>query len=310
MNRSDTDRPLTGILCMLGFCVLAPLMDACAKATPAEIPAAEIVLGRFGIQVLALVPVAIAMGHSLRCTSQEALSHLLRALALLSATVLFFTAVREMPIANAIAIFFVEPFILTLLSAVILKESIGPRRIIACIIGFGGALLIIRPSFSELGLVALFPLGTAFFFALYMVLTRMMSGKGHPVVMQAQTAIAATLVLLPVLLLADGSGISYLDPVMPTGKAIYTLLGVGFFATVSHIFITYALKFAPAATIAPLQYLEIVSATAVGYAIFGDMPDSLTFLGIAIIVGSGLYVFAREQAQGQRIIRRRPPPAP
>jgi drug/metabolite transporter (DMT)-like permease len=86
---------------------------------------------------------------------------------------------------------------------------------------------------------------------------------------------------------------------MPHGLAVYTLLGVGVVSTVSHLFISLALKFAPAATIAPLQYLEIVAATSLGYFVFSDIPDALTFIGIAIIVGAGLYVFARERRAEQ-----------
>lgn len=289
------DRTLTGILCMVAFCVIAPVMDAFAKATPPEIPLIQILFARFSIQIVLLIPLAVAMRAAHRPSLRETLLHLLRGLALLIATGFFFAAVRQMPIASAIAIFFVEPFILTLMGGLILGEEVGWRRIMACVVGFGGALLVIQPSFESLGPVALFPLGTAFFFALYMVLTRTLSVRGHPVTLQAYTATAATLVLLPVLVLADGTGHALLDPVWPQGFAVVTLLGVGLVATVSHIFISFALKFAPATVIAPLQYLEIVAATAVGYLAFGDFPNALTWLGIAIIVASGLYVFARER---------------
>ena len=98
-----------------------------------------------------------------------------------------------------------------------------------------------------------------------------------------------------------GTGHAALDPAMPHGLAIVTLLGVGIVSTVSHLFISLALRFAPAATIAPLQYLEIVAATALGYFIFSDIPDALTVLGIFIIVGAGLYVFARERKADQQL---------
>jgi drug/metabolite transporter (DMT)-like permease len=217
----------------------------------------------------------------------------------MAATGLFFAAVREMPLANAIAIFFVEPFILTLLGALFLGEAVGLRRIMACTVGFGGALLVIQPSFSELGFVALYPLGTALCFALYMVMTRSMAQRLSPITLQAYTAIAASAIILPLLFAFDGTGNTALDPAMPHGLAVYTLLGVGVVSTISHLFISLALKFAPAATIAPLQYLEIVAATSLGYFVFSDIPDALTFLGIAIIVSAGLYVFARERRAEQ-----------
>lgn len=140
-----------------------------------------------------------------------------------------------------------------------------------------------------------------------MILTRMMSQKLHPVTTQLHTAVAASILIFPVLWFYDGSGIKALDPVWPEGLAIWTLLGVGVMATISHISITFALRHAQAATIAPLQYLEIVSATAVGYLVFNELPNTLTWVGIGIIVGSGLYVFARERARNQKLNRPTPP---
>lgn len=284
-----------GILFMLGFCAVAPVMDGLAKLTPAEVPVAQIVAARFIFQVLALYPMLLLSGAALGMHWRDMGQHMLRALALLLATLCFFNAIRFMPIADAIAIFFVEPFILTLMGAVFLKEPIGWRRMAASVVGFGGALLVIRPSFADLGLVAALPLGTAFLFAIYMLLTRAMSQRVAPLTLQAHTALAASLILLPLLILFQGRGIPALDPVWPSPTAVWTLLGVGVFATISHILLTFSLRFAPAGTIAPLQYFEIIGATAVGYAFFGDFPTGLTWLGIAIIVGSGLYIFWRER---------------
>lgn len=293
------DRTTLGIAFMVAFALVAPIMDAFAKATPDYIPVMEILGFRFGIQVLLLLPVALVLGIAHRPRAPEIGLHLVRGFLIMAATGLFFAAVREMPLANAIAIFFVEPFILTLLGALFLGEAVGLRRIMACTVGFGGALLVIQPSFSELGFVALYPLGTALCFALYMVMTRSMAQRLSPITLQAYTAIAASALILPMLFAFNGTGNTALDPAMPHGLAVYTLLGVGVVSTVSHLFISLALKFAPAATIAPLQYLEIVAATSLGYFGFSDIPDALTFLGITIIVGAGLYVFARERRAEQ-----------
>ncbi len=299
------DRTLIGILCMIAFALIAPVMDAFAKATPGYIPVMQILAFRFGIQFLLLAPLVAVLRLWHRPSMAECGLHLARAALIVVATGLFFSALRFMPIANAIAIFFVEPFILTLLGGLILREEVGPRRIIACAIGFAGAVLVIRPSFQELGVVALFPLGTALCFACYMIMTRQMARRIHPFALQGYTAFAAGLIILPLLAVFDGSGSALLDPAMPDGTALWLLLGVGVVSTVSHLFISFALRFAPAATVAPLQYLEIVSATVVGYFVFGDFPDGLTWVGIAIIVGSGLYVFMRERTLGKIV-----PPGP
>lgn len=305
-DRSTTDRTTLGILFMVGFAAIAPIMDAFAKATPTEVPVTQILAARFGIQVALLIPLAALLGHMARPSGRDMLLHLARGLFLLAATGCFFTAVRYMPIANAIAIFFVEPFILTILGGVFLGEAVGWRRLTACAVGFGGALLVIRPSFSHLGWVTLLPLATAVLFAGYMLLTRTMSQRLHPLTLQAHTAFAAALIIIPPLVILDGSGLALWDPVWPRGLAVWTLLGVGVVATISHLCITYALRFAPAGTVAPLQYLEIVGATVIGYLAFGDFPQPLTWVGIAIIVASGIYVFARERALGRTTDR--PPP--
>lgn len=291
---SQQNTPL-GILFMLGFCAIAPVMDAFAKATPHEVPVTQILAFRFGIQVVLLYPLALALGHAVSVTPRAALFHAARALALLLATYCFFTAVRFMPIADAIAIFFVAPFLVTLLGAAFLKEPIGWRRSAASAVGFLGSLLVIRPSFADLGPVALLPLGTALMFAIYMLLTRAMSQQSHPLLVQAHTALAASLMVIPPLVLLDGSGLALFDPVIPRGLAVWTLLGVGIVATVSHVCLTYALRLAPAGTVASLQYFEIVGATVVGYIAFADFPTPLTFAGIAIIVASGLYILRRER---------------
>ena len=218
---------------------------------------------------------------------------------ILLATALFFTALRFMSIADAIAIFFVEPFILTLLGAAFLGERIGWRRLVACVTGFLGALLVIRPGFAAFGMVALFPLGTAVCFSLYMIVTRHTARSLHPVALQAWTALAAAVLILPVLVGFQDSGIFPLDPIMPEGRYWAYLIGVGFGSTISHLMVSGALRFAPTATVAPLQYLEIISATLLGYLIFSDLPNATSVFGVAVIISSGLFVIWRERRRSQ-----------
>ncbi len=281
---------------MVAFSAIAPIMDAFAKATPDYIPVMQILSFRFGIQAALLLPLALCLRLMHWPSRRECLLHLTRAMLIVIATGLFFSAIRYMPIANALAIFFVEPFILTLLGGLLLGEDVGWRRISASIVGFAGAVLVIQPSFQDLGVVALFPLGTAFSFAFYMIMTRRMARQMHPFALQSYTALAAVIIIIPLLIAFNGSGSALLDPAIPYGIAIWTLLGVGVISTVSHIFISYSLRLAPASTVAPMQYLEIVAATALGYWVFGDFPNALTWVGISIIIASGLYVIARERS--------------
>jgi drug/metabolite transporter (DMT)-like permease len=301
----NPDRPILGVLLMIGFAIIAPGMDTLAKLASETIPVGQIVAFRFGVQALVLIPVAALIGALAWPPARDMWLHFARAALILLATAAFFTALTVMPIADAIAIFFVEPFILTLFGALFLGESIGWRRILACAIGFGGALLVIRPSFSDFGIIALLPLVTAVAFALYMILTRSMARRLHPVALQAWTAVAASVLILPGLVLGQAGAAPMLDPVWPEGRYWLFLAGVGLTASLTHLMVSGALRFAPAATVAPLQYLEIVGATALGFAVFGDLPDSQTFAGIAVIVGSGLFVVLRE-----RQVSRMPAPVP
>jgi len=289
-----TDRILPGVGLMLAFCVLAPLLDVSSKLAAATIPVGQITGARFVLQGILMLPVALFMAVPLRLDARMTGLILLRAVFLILSTYTFVAGIAVMPVADALAIAFVEPFILLILGSFLFGDHIGPRRIAACGVGFGGALLVIQPSLAAFGTIALYPLGTAFFFAFYMLITRHMSQSMHPVAMQLHTSLAGSAICLPVLWLLNGSGIASLDSVQPEGLSWLWLFGVGFWAALSHICMTYALKFAPTSTLAPLHYLEIVAAVALGYLVFNDFPNAMTWAGIVVIVSSGLYIIHRE----------------
>ena len=302
MTPLGADRILPGIALMLAFCALAPLLDVAAKLAAQTVPVGQITAARFVVQGALMVPVALVLRTGWRLPPRMAGLVALRAAFLIVSTYCFVAALTVMPVADALAIAFVEPFILLVLGRVLFGDEVGPRRIAACATGFGGALLVIQPSLAAFGAVALYPLGTAFAFAAYMLVTRAMAGGLHPVAMQVHTSAAGAAMAVPVVWIAQGSGIAAPDPVLPQGWAWAWLFGVGLWAAVSHLCMTYALTFAPASTLAPLHYLEIVAAVALGWTVFGDWPGSATWAGIAVIVGSGLYVVHRER----RAARRRP----
>ncbi|SNX72710.1 EamA domain-containing membrane protein RarD [Cereibacter ovatus] len=302
------DRILPGVALMIAFCILAPLLDVCAKLASATLPVGQITGARFLVQAVLMLPVVLVLRPDWRMSPRMAGLVAIRALFLILSTYSFVAAITVMPIADALAIAFVEPFILLILGRILFGDEVGPRRIGASLVGFGGALMVIQPSLAAFGLVALWPLGTAFFFAFYMLVTRQMSRGMHPVTMQLHTALAGVLMMLPVLLMAEALAIPTLDPVMPSGVAWLWLFGVGFWASASHICMTYALKFAPSATLAPLHYLEIVAAVGLGFAVFGDFPNPMTWAGIATIVASGLYIIHRERISA-RAARTSPAPA-
>ncbi len=295
MDAPSTDKVLTGVVLMLGFCLTAPLLDVAAKLASSSVPVGQITAARFGVQCALMAPFIGIMRLSLQVAHKQWLPLISRALLLLFATFCFITAIRVMPLADALAIVFIAPFIVLLFGKFYLGEDVGPRRIGACFVGFVGVLFVIQPSFAAFGAVALIPLGTAVAFAFYILVTRGLSRQMHPVVMQFHTGLIASLFCTPVILLAQGSGFELLDPVWPEGIAWLWLFGAGFFATLSHMMMTYALSLAPSATLAPLQYFELPVATLFGYLVFQDFPNSLSLMGIAIIIGAGLYMIHRER---------------
>jgi len=280
---------------MMGFVITGPFIDLFAKLATAAIPVAQIAAARFLVQGAIVAPIAFLMGRLHVPERKEVGLHLLRGALILLSTACITGAVKFMPIADAIAIFFVEPLILTLLGGLLLGEMIGWRRITACIIGFIGALLVIQPSFAAFGWPSLLPLGTAVFFAFYLLLTRTMSRKMEPLALQTYTSAAALVVAVPILTFFNGSGIEFLDPVTPTGWPLIWLLLGGLSAAIAHLFLTYAFRFAPVTLLGPLHYLEIVVATILGFLVFGDFFNGLAALGVLIIIGSGLYLIWRER---------------
>jgi hypothetical protein len=159
LNPVIADRPLLGILLMLGFCALAPLGDSVAKILGGAIPLLQLVLVRFAMQAALLIPLIAAQGGTLAMTPRVLRLTALRTVLHILGVGAMFTALRYLPLADAIAIAFVMPFIMLLLGWLVLGEEVGPRRLAACAVGFAGTLMVIQPSFAAVGPLALLPVG-------------------------------------------------------------------------------------------------------------------------------------------------------
>ncbi len=273
--------------------LLLPGIDAVAKYLSGSISAGQATWARFFFQVVLLAPVVIWRGELV--WDRTLWAHAARGALIAIATLLFFTALKVMPLADAIAIFFVQPFVVTLLAAAILGEAFGWRRMIAILVGFLGALMIIKPSYEIFGLTALLPIGTAISFALYVILTRWLIRTASPLSMQLLAGVFGLITTTAALGLGSVLGIADLKPSWPTITQWQLLALLGIIATTGHVLVVMAYSRAPVAILAPFQYLEIVSATTLGFLLFDDLPDLLTWTGIGIIASSGLYVFYRER---------------
>lgn len=283
-----TDRPLLGIALMLGFCLLAPLGDGIAKLLGGAVALSVLVTMRFAIQAAILVPLCAATGRSLRMSRRDLRLTAWRTVLHIAGIACMFTALKFLPIADAVAIAFVMPFIMLLLGKYVLGEAVGPHRLGAAVVGFLGTLLVVQPNFLAVGAAALLPMAVALIFALFMLVTRQMAKDVDPVALQAVSGLMGTLALLPLLILLP-------DTPLPAASAWPLIGALGVVGTLAHLLMTWSLRYAPAATLAPMQYLEIPFATAIGWLMFRDLPNGLATLGILITVAAGLYVIARER---------------
>ncbi|MEQ8965375.1 MAG: DMT family transporter [Azospirillaceae bacterium] len=282
-----------GMLVMTLAMLIAPGMDAIAKLLGEEQASGQVAFTRFALQTLILLPVCLIVGDSLRPRLLGL--HAARGALIGIATLCFFTAITVMPLADALAVFFVEPLILTLMSAIFLGEPIGWRRLSAVVVGFAGALVIVGPSWDVFGPAALLPLGAATALSGYLVLTRRLAAEGGLVAMQVWAGLFGALVLGVALAAGAATGIGFLTPSVPPVEALGWMAALGVLAAVSHLLIVIAFSHAPAGVLAPFHYLEILMATALGYFMFGDFPGLATWGGLVLIVGAGLYVFHRER---------------
>jgi len=300
----DSDRPYLGILLMLAFCVLAPLGDAIAKLLGATLSIGALVAVRFGAQAVTLLPLALALRLPMPRGAAVLWLIALRTVLHVLGIALMFTALRHLPLADALAIVFVMPFMMLLAGWLLLDEDVGPHRLGACAAGFAGTLMVIQPNFMESGWPALLPLGVAVAFVGFMLVTRKIAKVVDPIAMQGVSGLMAIAVLAPLALALPGWPALSFDGLGTSSPGLLALMAL--IGTVAHLFMTWSLRFAPSATVAPMQYMEIPFATLIGWLIFRDLPDGLAALGICVTVAAGLYIIGRERA----IARRPRPPTP
>ncbi len=297
------DRPLLGILLMVAFCFLAPMGDAIAKLLGGTIPLGQLVALRFAVQAALLLPLVILTGRTLAMSSKLLWLTLLRTVLHIVGIGAMFLSLQYLPLADALAIAFVMPFIMLLLGHFVLHEEVGSRRLGACAVGFVGTLLVIQPSFAAVGAPALLPLVVAVTFALFMLVTRQIAKAADPISLQTVSGLMASAMLIPLLFMGPRIAWDWFTPAAPTTNEWILLMVLGVLGTVAHLFMTWSLRYAPSATLAPMQYLEIPFATIIGWLVFRDFPNGLALLGICITMGAGLYIVFRERRLSRQAAR-------
>lgn len=274
-----------GILLALGAGILFVSLDAGAKYLSQTIPVTEIVWARYSFHLLLMFIALPRLGWRGVIATQKPWLQIVRGLCLLVCTSLFFIAIIHIPLPTATAIGFATPFFVAALSVPILKEQVGWRRWSAILVGFLGVLVILQPWDGPVDPAALLVVGFAMVYAVYQILTRLVRHYDSPVVSLFHTAFVGSLctsVIVPFF---------WVQP-LPWQWAM--LVGLGVCGGAGHFLFIRALSLAPASLVAPFAYLNLLWSTLYGLFLWGHIPNGYTFMGAALIVASGLYVFHRE----------------
>ena len=265
--------------------VMLPIMDGFAKYLSAELPVLQITWARYFFTVVFIFPLMLFFFKKYLVWTDKPKLQLIRGLILLTANISFFYSISVISLPKALTLAFVAPLVVTAFSPFFLGESVGYRRWTAVIIGFIGSLVVIRPGFVEINLASLAALGTGIMYGFYLIITRKLSTSDNPLLTLLLTGVVGAIIATTFMPFVW---------VSPTFNQWSIMAAIGLFACIGHLFIILSLKFADASKLAPFSYFEIVTNIIIAYYFFGDFPDSWTFLGLFIIVFSGIYISRRE----------------
>ena len=265
--------------------VMLPIMDGFAKYLSAELPVLQITWARYFFTVVFIFPLMLFFFKKYLVWTDKPKLQLIRGLILLTANISFFYSISVISLPKALTLAFVAPLVVTAFSPFFLGESVGYRRWAAVIIGFIGSLVVIRPGFLEINLASLAALGTGIMYGFYLIITRKLSTSDNPLLTLLLTGVVGAIIATTFMPFVW---------VSPTFNQWSIMAAIGLFACIGHLFIILSLKYADASKLAPFSYFEIVPNIIIAYYFFGDFPDSWTFLGLFIIVFSGIYISRRE----------------
>ena len=267
--------------------MIVPFMDAIAKYLSSSMDVLQITWSRYFFTVIFALFIMLLFDRKSLVWSKKPLLQLIRGLIFVFSTYLFFYAISEISLPKALTLAFVAPFCVTAMSPFFLNEKVGLRRWTAVSLGFIGTLIVIRPGFIEINLATLAALGNGICYGFYLIITRKLRTFDNSLLTLLFAGTVGTIVM------------SFFMPsvwINPSNSQWVMMALIGFIAALAHFLIIYSLNLADASKLAPLGYTEIITNIILSYYIFNELPDNWTYLGLFIIVLSGLYISRREIA--------------
>ena len=281
---------LRGMILVMAAATCFAFLDSTAKWLSQFYPTGQVVWTRYLVGTVFAIAVATrALGFGMFRTKRPWLQ-VARGALLVVCTALNFLALRYLPLADTLALLFTAPLMTCALSVPLLGEKVGWRRWSAIAVGFAGILLIVRPGFGEVHWAMLCSIASAFFGAIYNIVTRMVAGHDDVKVSLVYVSLIGCIVATPAL----GLGFT-----TPEGWHWLVFVALGLFGGCGHLLLISAFSHASASALAPFSYTQIIGSTILGYLLFDRLPDLWTVAGIAVIISSGLYLLHRE-----RVLRR------
>ncbi|MBD3847023.1 DMT family transporter [Bosea sp. SSUT16] len=286
------DNALLGIGIMLLATVFLSAGDAASKYLAASVPALHIVWLRYVTSALILLAIIGFQRGKISLRTRRPGLQLLRGIGLIGSSIFFVSSLKYLKIADATATSFVAPLFVTALSIPLLGESVGWRRWLATIVGLIGVLIVVRPGGSGFQLASLLPVVSSLSWAFALIVTRMMSGTENPIATITYSTVFGAIVsslLLPV------------HWVEPNWTIALVGLFIGAVSTAGHWLVIVAFRYAAASLLAPFSYIQLFWAALFGFLLFAALPDLWTWVGAAVIAGSGLYTAHRERIRARQV---------
>lgn len=283
-----------GIALTFAFALFVPFVETSAKLLGENIAPPQITFVRFFVHVIIFgIYIYFTMPRS-DWRAKPSWPLIVRGIFSTSGTICVYAGLSVMPLVDAVAIFFLQPLILTALSAVLLKEKVGMLRWSAVFLGMIGAMLVIGPNFDTIGWGATFPAMAALFHSLSALIARKWAGVATLPIFQFYTAASAVILMGMLFIIAAVVGYDYVTPKIPNNFEWFLLAVVAFGSIITNLVLTQAFRIAPSSVIAPFLYLHIVGSAIMGYFIFHQLPSNQTILGGLLVISAGLFVWWRE----------------